>query len=119
MMERESRKRVEGCWPGAMAMPALLAACLGCAAPSRAFDSGKAGFSIQYKGETSPYRVSAVFLMPGETLDLQVAGQETGGFLLAFGDGVGGPDSSRSRREAKVQTWKWKAPDTARPSTTI
>lgn len=81
-------------------------------AGAQAFDPGKSGFSVKYKDETSPYRVNAAFLMPGETLELRVPGKESGRFTLEFGSGSSGPDSIRiSPPEARA--WAWKAPDSA------
>lgn len=78
----------------------------------QAFDAGKAGFKLKYKEETSPYRVNAAFLMPGETLELRVAGKEPGRFTLEFGSGSAGPDSIRSS-PPEARAWAWKAPDSA------
>ena len=66
---------------------------------AEAFDPGKASFSLSYKDETSPYRINAVFLMPGETLDLKVR-DDDGSFSLRgpAGDSQGG------------EAWKWLAP---------
>jgi hypothetical protein len=87
-----------------------------CAFPAvsaaQAFDPGKAGFTVKYKEETSPYRVNAVFLMPGETLELKVPGRESGRFTLEFGSGSAGPDSIRNS-PPDARAWDWKAPDSA------
>lgn len=74
----------------------LLLPVLSAAAP---FDPGKASFSLSYKDETSPYRINAVFLMPGETLELKVR-DDDGAFSLRgpAGDSQGG------------DAWKWLAP---------
>jgi hypothetical protein len=69
------------------------------------WESGKAGFEVKYKGESSPYSVNGVFLMPGEVLDMKIPGDESGSFSLGFARGTGGPTGPRS--------WNWKAPDTA------
>ena len=69
------------------------------AAAARPFDPGKASFSLAYKEETSPYRVNAVFLMPGEVLDLEVT-EATGAFLLLLAAGDSLPGTS----------WRWPAP---------
>jgi hypothetical protein len=89
---------------------------LSAAARAVGFDAGKAGFRVRYQDETSPYRVNAVFLMPGEILDLSVPGREPGSFTLAFGAGEGGPDSGSSSPQPsspQPRAWKWKAPDSA------
>ncbi|MEO6097739.1 MAG: hypothetical protein ABIW76_19630 [Fibrobacteria bacterium] len=80
-----------------------------------AFDAGKAGFAIKYKDETSPYRVSAVFLMPGEILDVKIAGNERGRFRLetpasAQAETTRPPDSIAGTGSV---SWSWKAPDSA------
>ncbi|MDB5105509.1 MAG: Peptidase [Fibrobacteres bacterium] len=80
-----------------MILPALRAwptAVLLIAGVAFAFDAGKAGFSIRYQEESSPYRVGAVFLMPGEVLKIQVEGRETGTFSLDTIPGETAPDSS-------------------------
>jgi hypothetical protein len=71
------------------------------AVPARAFDAGKASFAVRYRGEVSDYRINPVFLMPGETLDLE-ARERGASFSLAFGDGEGEPTGPRS--------WTWRAP---------
>jgi hypothetical protein len=79
---------------------------------AQAFDAGKAGFKVKYKEETSPYRVNAAFLMPGENLELQVAGKEPGRFTLEMGSGTAGADSIRGA-SPDARAWTWKAPDSA------
>jgi hypothetical protein len=75
---------------------------------ARAFDPGRLGYSVSYKEENSRYRVNAVFLMPGETLDLKVEAMQphdTGAFVLA---------DPAARSEAKgPRRWAWRAPDSA------
>ena len=39
---------------------------------ARPFDNGKVGFSVRYKSETSSYRVNAVFVLPGESLTIEI-----------------------------------------------
>jgi hypothetical protein len=71
------------------------------AATAHAFDAGKAGFTARYHGETSPYRINAVFLMPGETLDIE-ARAPSATFSLEYAAGVGRPVGPRA--------WSWTAP---------
>lgn len=82
------------------------------ASATYAFDAGKSGFNVKYKEETSPFRVNAAFLMPGETLELRIPGKESGRFTLEFGSRSAGPDSIR-RSPAEARAWTWKAPDSA------
>lgn len=71
------------------------------AAPAAAaFDAGKTTFTARYHGETSPYRINCVFLMPEEALDLEGKGAES--FSLAYAEGRGRPEGPRK--------WIWTAP---------
>ncbi len=105
-----------------VALAGLMAASIVSAYPAIAppesveFDAGKAGFTIKYKEETSPYRVSAVFLMPGEILDVKIANHDMGRFTWEVPEGTGGSDSSAANRDSSarpLKSWKWKAPDSA------
>lgn len=78
-----------------MALPAARAA---------AFDPERVGFTAEYHGESSSYRVNAAFLMPGEKLELRVKG-DTGAFTLV--------DPSRRALPAAAGRWNWPAPDSA------
>lgn len=84
----------------ALALAPLLAG-----APAAAFDPGRATFGAGYKGETSRYRVNAVFLLPGESFEIKVDRHDTGSFSLADPAGRAVPSGDRS--------WTWKAPDSA------
>lgn len=42
------------------------------------FDPGKAGFSIRFKAETSPYRVIAAFVLPEEELEIEAMATGSG-----------------------------------------
>ena len=77
------------------------AACIG----ARAFDPGRIGFSVAYKGENSAYRVNAVFLLPGETLELRAESRDSGSFALW--------DSAGRALPAGPRRWSWRAPDSA------
>lgn len=81
--------------PGILLAGLLLAG----AAAAKPFDPGKASFSLAYKEETSPYRVNAVFLMPGEVLELRIE-HASGSFALRTPAGDSLPGSS----------WRWHAP---------
>lgn len=111
-------KRVPGRSQGIRPFPALflfLAALpmAGFTARAQGFDAGKAAFRVQYKREISPYRINAVFLMPGEVLDLEAEAKGTGGgevFRLEF-DGVA--EAPGHLETVGSRGWKWKAPDSA------
>lgn len=66
------------------------------------FDPGKASFSLSYKDETSPYRVNAAFVLPGEDLELSVVEPGEDAFVLA----EGAAEIPASGRAA----WVWTAP---------
>jgi hypothetical protein len=70
--------------------------------PVASFDPGKASFSLSYKDETSPYRVNAAFVLPGETLELAVEDPRGEAFTLSEG-ASGIPASGRAK-------WAWIAP---------
>ncbi|HKP97448.1 MAG TPA: hypothetical protein VJ385_17010 [Fibrobacteria bacterium] len=96
--------------------PALVLLALAAAGAGHAFDAGKAGFQVRYLGETSPYKVNAVFLMPGEVLDLEVKDGGPGRFALDFREsGVLADTAAAAGRlePAGPRAWKWKAPDSA------
>ncbi|MEO7424616.1 MAG: hypothetical protein ABI036_05470 [Fibrobacteria bacterium] len=94
----------------ALACSGSLAAGIGKAAP---FDPGQAGFQVRYKDETSPYKMNAVFLMPGEVLRLEVPGEDTGAFSLEYVDGDAGVDTSWMISAQGPRSWWWHAPDSA------
>ena len=71
-----------------------------------AFESGRSGFTVAYAGEKSPYQVNAVFLMPGETLDVKVFEKDGPGFSLLLPDGSTLPGAAR-------RGWSWVAPRVA------
>lgn len=79
-------------------LAALLA--FGLSARAEPFDPGKASFALAYQEEVSPYRINAVFLMPGETLELSIR-EGTGRYSLRLpaGDSLPGP------------SWRWQAPE--------
>ena len=76
---RNSGRRVlrslSHCLPhGLMACAALWAASAGWPSPAAAdgFDPKKADFTVAYNTEVSPFRDAAAFVLPGETMTLQV-----------------------------------------------
>lgn len=80
-------------------------AVLSLGATAFAFDPGRAGFSVAYGDEKSAYRVNAVFLMPGETLNLKAESADTGSFVLEDPEGRGETRGPRG--------FAWRAPDSA------
>ena len=70
---------------------------------SDSFESGRVGFSIMFKGEVTPYRVTGVFVLPNAQLALEAVGG-------------GGSDRFEGRAEAgelisrQPRTWRWTAP---------
>jgi hypothetical protein len=63
----------------------------------------KAGFSVKSKDELSPYRVIGVFVLPRETLTLEVPGKDrTDEFVLQSAAGISTRTGPRS--------WRWQAP---------
>ncbi len=94
------------------AFPRGLGLALACAILARAFDPGKADFQVRYKEEISPYRINAVFLMPGEVLRLDIPEADSGRFQFEFDAGRGGIDTTGRLMRSGPRSWKWKAPDT-------
>ncbi len=72
-------------------------------ASPEAFESEKAGFSVKVKGMVNPYRVQSLFVMPGETLDL-----ETVGMAQPEASHLDAPRSLAAHVTAT--TWRWTAP---------
>jgi hypothetical protein len=69
------------------------------------FETGRANFMLQMKNIVSPYRISSVFLLPGDTLELQTIFQKEGGKCeIEFNQG--------NLISATSSSWKWIAPDT-------
>ena len=65
-------------------------------------DAETASFSVRVKGETIPYRVFGLFVMPGERVLLQLVKDEAGAFEVIAGNGLvefSPPDG-----------WHWTAP---------
>ncbi|MBI1927290.1 peptidase M15A [Candidatus Poribacteria bacterium] len=67
------------------------------------FSSEKAGFSVKFKDEVSPYRVIGVFVLPEETLTLQVLdkGKKHRYHLQT---------STGKVTQIRANTWHWQAP---------
>jgi hypothetical protein len=67
------------------------------------YSEGKAGFSVRFKQEVSPYRVSVVTVLPGELLELEAIGQKRGARYML--DAPAGEIVQSSKYK-----WQWQAP---------
>lgn len=73
------------------------------ATPAR-FSSGKASFAVQVKDEVIPYRIFGVFVMPGETLDIEaVFTEQPRNATFAAAEG--------QTERIQPDQWRWTAPD--------
>ncbi len=84
-----------------LATTVLSVATTGTAGPIPAFTSEKAGFSITFKGLTSPYKTFATYVLPGERLPLAANGA-AGHFRLDAASG--------SVTRTAPNHWLWQAP---------
>jgi hypothetical protein len=67
------------------------------------FSPQRAGFSVKFKDEVSPYRVTGIFVLPDETLTLEVTdGTEKGPYILEAN--AGRPEQTAPNR------WTWQSP---------
>jgi hypothetical protein len=66
------------------------------------FDTKTASFALAYKGETSSYRDTSVFVLPSTTLTIDAVGGPAGDYDLVTQDGVVVRRGSRA--------WRWTAP---------
>jgi len=86
----------------------VLALALAAAGPAAAetFSPGFAGFSVRLRGEINPYEVLGVYVLPGETLDLEILDTDSpGSFRLS-------PTKGQLRKTGEG-SWSWKAPAAA------
>ena len=67
-------------------------------------DEETASFSVRVKGETIPYRVFGLFVMPGERVLLQVATDGPGAFEIIPSEGL--------VESSAPEGWHWTAPTT-------
>jgi len=68
------------------------------------FSSDKAKFAVKFKDEVSAYRIIGVFVLPGESLALEVADNKSqDGYSLHFNAGVGSKIGNNK--------WLWIAPE--------
>lgn len=74
--------------------------------PAEAFEKERAGFSVRFKQEVNPHAVLGLFVMPGETVPLEVvaADASAGAYEL---DAAAGTATSRGQA-----AWSWQAPTT-------
>jgi len=73
--------------------------------PASGFSPGKASFSIRANGETIPYEVFALFLMPGQRLEVKSVGSGLTDLEMTA-DGV-------AVQRAAPGRWIWQAPTTS------
>ena len=71
-------------------------------AAADAFDPKKADFTVAYNNEVSPFRDAAAFVLPGETMTLQVTDGPAGEYTLKTKTGVVKAFGPRK--------WRWIAP---------
>jgi Peptidase M15 len=69
----------------------------------RTGDEETASFSVRVKGETIPYRVFGLFVMPGERILIQIAKDEPGAFEVIPSDGL--------VESSPPDGWHWTAPE--------
>ncbi len=66
-----------------------------------AFDAGRASFSVRINDEIIPYNVFAIYVLPGEQLEIEASGSEQDEFQISGG---GNAQALAPRR------WSWRAP---------
>jgi hypothetical protein len=72
------------------------------AAGANGFDPKMAGFSVSLYGESSPYRDTSAFVLPGATTTLEVVGGPAGKYTLVAKQGIA--------IQQAVRRWKYAAP---------
>lgn len=73
------------------------------AEPRPPFDSGEVGFSLRVREDVNPYRVFGVFVLPGETVPLQIEGHpQKEQFQLQA--------SAGQLEQSGPGEWQWRAP---------
>lgn len=70
-----------------MTLLALLVGVL-VAAPSFGFEPDRAPFAMRYEGQVFPYRVQALFVLPGQALDLSMTGEPSAAFFFVASSGT-------------------------------
>ncbi|HVS04152.1 MAG TPA: hypothetical protein VMT16_15420 [Thermoanaerobaculia bacterium] len=81
----------------------LLAALPAGAEDDGAFAAHRAEFTLRLRGHESPYRLMSLFVLPGETVPVEVV-RPRGAFQAAASDG--------ELRETGAARWEWTAPQT-------
>jgi hypothetical protein len=105
-VRRQVRNPVRGDTRAAAIAVIVLVALLICAgwrASAGDFDSGKASFPVKFADEVTPYRVTGVFVLPGERLEIEVPADEA---LYACGLNA---EAGRIV-EGGRNKWTWEAP---------
>lgn len=79
----------------------VLALCL--LAPAALASNDRLSFSVRFENKVNPWRVLGIYMMPGQWLDLSVAGGAEGRFVASdpFGN---------TRAAAGGRDWRWRAP---------
>jgi hypothetical protein len=73
------------------------------AAPAGGYSPGKAGFTIKFKEEISPYKVIAMFVLPNEVVTIEALGAgNTNALALRY--------SAGEVTESNGNHWRWRAP---------
>src|SRR5262245_6824195 len=83
---------------------AIATANIGTPSAEGRFDPKVADFSLRIVDETAAFRDRSAFLMPDQTIELEVTSGPAGEYRLATRDGVAVPRSARR--------WRWTAPTT-------
>ena len=85
------------------ALAAVTMAALSAAGAAAAFDTDRADFSVRIHGVTIPYRVFAVYVLPGESLDVAISpGNRPGPYRVR--------SNGRSVVPVSPGHWRWRAP---------
>lgn len=70
---------------------------------SNTADTPQSGFSVKFRNVVTPYPVTAMFVSPGETVDIEVLmGSETANYRLT--------NSSGTLKPTSAGRWRWTAP---------
>lgn len=67
------------------------------------FDAGRAAFRVMFKGEVTPYRTTAVFVLPGEKVEIEIPTEDTPSHCVL--DAPAGRTVERAKNR-----WIWEAP---------
>ncbi len=82
----------------------LINATVLCAGNPTAFSHERAGFSVKFKDEISPYKIIGIFVLPNESLNLEVIDSgKKANYQLANASGI--------LKELSEKKWQWQAPN--------